>query len=683
MYSWFTSFLQKTSTKEVLFTSLGVIFGITFIRSLGLLQPIEWTAYDSMFFFRPREPIDERIVIVAWDEADINMGEEGTMSDNTLAITLEKIRAQQPRIIGLDLYRDVPVNSHTLSSEQNERAYRRLVEIMESTPNLAGIEKVLPPVVNPPIALKNKEQTAAADLLYDDDGTIRRAYIHPLENEKGSPWGTPTLGVVLASAYLIPEGYEVGMIESTYALTLTNPKTSSQIILEPLKTLDGSYTIREDGTLFLVNWRKQRFPVVYVSDVATGNIPPDIFRDKIVLIGNTSASGSDKHHLPINRWSSPQFTNGVEVHAQITSSIISAAIDSRPLIKTIPEAIEITMLTVVVVGISLIAEKYRKICPETLFLVTLSGAVVIISVLTISSFIAFTEGYWIPIIPSVLGVLGAGGTISLLIYINTIRRNNRDFKQLIKDLNHSLQNPLRSITENGKTAYELSSILSTAYEEDNLSEKIEELYEELEESPISALQEHLDALLVQTAELNRQRNNAQEYFSIAYLGKNIFQRKATALNQLINTSVCSIIPIKQSQYQFPIKLVENYDPTIKEVSIDSIGISRVLENLIDNAYYAIKLKIKKIPQHQGIITIQTWKENNRIKVSVSDNGIGMPREMVNRIFIPFKSFKPRNQGQGLGLSLASETMARHDGNITVETKDGEGSKFILDFPLLK
>ena len=680
MYSWFTSFYKKTSTKEVLFTSLGVIFGITFIRSLGLLQPIEWTAYDSMFFFRPREPIDERIVIVAWDEADIQMGEQGIMSDNTLATTLEKIRTQQPRIIGLDIYRDVPVTSHSLSDKQNERAYQRLIEIMESTPNLVGIEKVLPRVVNPPIALKNKEQTAAADLLYDDDGTIRRAYIHPLENEKGGPWGTPTLGVVLASGYLVLEGYEVGEIKSTHALTLTNPETSSQIILEPLKTLDGSYTRTEDGTLFLVNWRKQRFPVVYVSDVATGNIPPDIFRDKIVLIGNTSASGSDKHHLPINRWSSPQFTNGVEVHAQITSSIISAAIDSRPLIKTIPEAIEITMLTVVVVGISLIAEKYRKICPETLFLVTLSGAVVIISVLTISSFIAFTEGYWIPIVPSVLGVLGAGGTISLIIYINTIRRNNRDFKQLIKDLNHSLQNPLRSITENGKTAYELSSILSTAYEEDNLTEKIEELYEELEESPISALQEHLDALLVQTAELNRQRNNAQEYFSIAYLGKNIFQRKATALNQLINTSVCSIIPIKQSQYQFPIKLVENYDPTIKEVSIDSIGISRVLENLIDNAYYAIKLKIKKIPQHQGIITIQTWKENNRIKVSVSDNGIGMPREMVNRIFIPFKSFKPRNQGQGLGLSLASETMARHDGNITVGTKDGEGSKFILDFP---
>ena len=76
------------------------------------------------------------------------------MPDRTLSDLLAKIRAQQPRQIGLDLFRDVRVTSPFLSDEENKKAYNELEAIFSSTPNLIGIEKVLPPIVKSSQLLK-------------------------------------------------------------------------------------------------------------------------------------------------------------------------------------------------------------------------------------------------------------------------------------------------------------------------------------------------------------------------------------------------------------------------------------------------------------------------------------------------------------------------------------------------
>ena len=675
------NFAKNTSVKEVFLTSIGIIFGITILRSLGLLQSLELTAYDFLFYLRPNEPLDERIVIVTWDETDIQINQEGTISDNILATTLDKIRTQQPRIIALDLFRDVPVASYGLSKQQNQQAYQRVIGIFNSTPNLAGIEKVTPPKVNPPLALKEQGQTTAADLLEDVDGTIRRAYfyVYPGKDEDANGAGIFGLGAVLGIQYLRPEGFKVGQIESNDALTLTHPQTQSQVILNPLEKLDGAYIQEPSGLQFLVNWRKGKpqFSRVSVTDLVKGNVPPDIFHDKIVLIGNTSASGSDKHFLPIDRWQDFSISNGVEIHAQIASSIISAALDGRPLIKPIPEWSEYLILLTTVLGIALLGGIYRQLSPLPLYLITTASGVVVISLVVGSSLIAFIQGYWIPIVPSLLGSLVTPGIICLVIYINKIKQSNENFKLLIKDLNHSVQNSLRFIIERGKTAQSLSSTFSQS---DNVPFLLAQLEENLGKSPFLVLQENLDALMLQTSELNRQRENSQQYFNVTYLGKNIFSLQPTALNEFIKTVVKQIITIKESQYDFSIKLEEHYDSQIQKVNIHPQSFEKVLENLIDNAYYAIKMKINKIPEHQGILSIKTKQDQNQIQIIIQDNGIGMSSAIVEKIFTPFQSFKARNKGQGLGLSIVKETMAYHKGNIEVQSTEGEGSKFILTLP---
>ena len=685
MRNWIDSFVKKTSTKEVACTSISVILTIVVIRTLGLLQPLEWTAFDLLFFLRPAEPKDERIVIVAWDEADLQMSEEGTMSDHTLAVILERIKKQQPRIIGLDLFRDVPVLSKSLSAQQNEQAYHKLQAIFRSTPNLVGIETVIPPTINPPKTLKDQGQTTAADLLLDRDGIIRRAYIHPLEDEKGEPAEIPALGVVLGYQYLAQEGFEADKIEGN-ALQLANSQTGSEIILQPFQQLDGGYVEDEEGTLIFVNWRKgnPRFDQVFVSEVAAGLIPPGIFKDKIVLIGNISASGADKHHLPINRWTLPPTTNGVEIHAQIASYIISAALDGRPLIKTIPEWSEWVMLILTVVGIALIAEKYRPIRPWKIIFITATGALVIICGLGAIAWLTFAEGYWIPIVPSLLGALATPMMICLTIYVNQLKAANEDFRALLRDLNHSIKNPLSSIQGNVELAHEICQILDDARSNSDdftFIEQLERLEQELAQPPLSNLRKNLERIQAQAAQIERVRNSSQEYFSVAYSGEQVLRKVPIALNELIQETVRRTFALKTLEYNCNVKIQEDYGANIPTVNFDRGSLERIIENLIDNAFCAIYERMNKTPEHQGLIRIQTQKKRNKIEISITDNGSGIHSSIVKEIFSPFKSFKSSTRkGQGLGLALAQKILHKHNGDIRVETQEGQGSKFIVSLP---
>ncbi|MDJ0635078.1 MAG: CHASE2 domain-containing protein [Xenococcaceae cyanobacterium MO_188.B29] len=681
VFSWFKNFLPKSSTKESGGTLLAITFLILLFRYLGLLQFPELAAYDLLFFLRPPEPRDERIVIVVWDEEQIQMTGEETMSDRTLSSLIKKIREQKPRYIGLDLYRDVRVTSPLLSDEQNQKAYNELQEVFSSTPNLVGIEKVIPPIAKTSKLLEKQEKTTAADLISDsDNGRIRRGYLYPLENKQGDPAGIPSLGIDLGYRYLAEEGFEAEKIENN-ALCIFNPHTGAEITLEPLKPLDGSYLRDEEGLEILINWRKGNSPftIVSASKVVEGIVPPSIFTNKIVLIGNTAISSADRHKLPLNRWvkPQPQWTYGVEIHAQIASSIISAALDGRPLIKTIPEWIEIGLIIFTVGLIALIAQKYRPINPLKLFWLTTSVALVVIFGLGGLAYVAFTEGYWITIVPSFLGSITTPIVICLTIYISKIKQSNQDFKQLIQDLNHSLQNSLRSIQENAEMAHSISQALSQT---ENLTQTIAQLEEQLGESPFSLLEEYLDDLQIQVSELNKQRENSQQYFSLAYLGKELFQRESTPFNDFVHTTVQRKIIVKQSRYKLTVELQEDYNSDIEEINIDRDSITSVIDNLLDNACHAIRTKMDENPNHLGLISIQTRKKPKRIELSIQDNGIGIANSIISQIFRPFKTFKAKNQGQGLGLSIVQATINRHQGNIRVETEKGQGSKFIVTLP---
>ena len=128
----------------------------------------------------------------------------------------------------------------------------------------------------------------------------------------------------------------------------------------------------------------------------------------------------------------------------------------------------------------------------------------------------------------------------------------------------------------------------------------------------------------------------------------------------------------------------DFDPNLPLVNVIPQDIGRVLLNLINNAFYAIHRKaINSDSAYTSKVTIATTRNENGIEISVSDNGDGIPDSIKEKIFQPFFTTKPTGQGTGLGLSLSYDIVKAHGGELTVETKAGEGSKFIINLPLTK
>jgi signal transduction histidine kinase len=119
----------------------------------------------------------------------------------------------------------------------------------------------------------------------------------------------------------------------------------------------------------------------------------------------------------------------------------------------------------------------------------------------------------------------------------------------------------------------------------------------------------------------------------------------------------------------------------------------VLLNLYNNAFYAVAEK-SKLPakdlsgfenltglgNFQPTITVNTKRSANSVFITVSDNGNGIPQKNLDKIFQPFFTTKPTGQRTGLGLSLSYDIIKAHDGEIKVETKEGEGTTFIIQLP---
>ena len=75
------------------------------------------------------------------------------------------------------------------------------------------------------------------------------------------------------------------------------------------------------------------------------------------------------------------------------------------------------------------------------------------------------------------------------------------------------------------------------------------------------------------------------------------------------------------------------------------------------------------------------RDGNKIQISVTDNGNGIPQKVLDKIFQPFFTTKPTGQGTGLGLSLSYDIIKAHGGELNVKTKEGEGAEFIIELPI--
>ena len=108
----------------------------------------------------------------------------------------------------------------------------------------------------------------------------------------------------------------------------------------------------------------------------------------------------------------------------------------------------------------------------------------------------------------------------------------------------------------------------------------------------------------------------------------------------------------------------------------------MLLNLYNNAFYAVQQKQQLAPaDYLPTVRVDTTQVNGQVQIRVSDNGTGMPDLVKAKIFQPFFTTKPTGEGTGLGLSLSYDIITKgHGGSLTVESKEGEGTAFIILLP---
>ncbi|MEA2106398.1 MAG: ATP-binding protein [Bacteroidota bacterium] len=122
----------------------------------------------------------------------------------------------------------------------------------------------------------------------------------------------------------------------------------------------------------------------------------------------------------------------------------------------------------------------------------------------------------------------------------------------------------------------------------------------------------------------------------------------------------------------PIKLEMTVEPESLEFYADTKLIEQVLINLIKNAIHAMENR-----ENGKIIVRGFLNKRNRVTIQVIDNGQGILKEVLDKIFIPFFTTKPK--GSGIGLSLSKQIMRLHGGSIAANSKPDEGTTFILTF----
>ena len=133
---------------------------------------------------------------------------------------------------------------------------------------------------------------------------------------------------------------------------------------------------------------------------------------------------------------------------------------------------------------------------------------------------------------------------------------------------------------------------------------------------------------------------------------------------------------------FELKIETDYDPNMEPILAVPQDLSRVFINIVDNACYAISEKKKKLgPGYQGILRVTTQDQEDWVEIRFRDNGLGIPKKIMNKIFNPFFTTKPTGVGTGLGLLISHDIVVNeHQGVIQVQSEPNRFSEFIIRLP---
>lgn len=409
--------------RRVLLTAFGIGSCVLLLRFAGLLQTVELAALDQLFRWRSLEPVDERIVIVGIDEADLRQVGRWPIPDAVLAAAIQKIQAGQPRAIGLDIYRDLVV----------QPGHQDLVRLYETTPNLIGIERIRDKSslgVLPPPQLAERGQIGFNNVVIDGDGRVRRSLLYwRVDDEQRQ-----SFALTLALLYL-----QTKQIEPQPAASDPRSLQLGQGVFRMFSPNAGGYVQADAGGYqVFANFRGPagHFRTISFMDVMAGKVDTELFRDRIVLIGSTATSLKDFSYTPYSGslvGNAPMMA-GVELQANFISQILSAALQGRSLIQVWGEPLEWGWTFAWAWLGAYVSWRLRSLYKSVGSLI-LAGAG-----LCIVSYLAFLAGWWIPLVPPMLAL--SGSAIAIVGYLAHQEEELKRSKEFLQTVINTIPDPI-------------------------------------------------------------------------------------------------------------------------------------------------------------------------------------------------------------------------------------------------
>lgn len=383
--------------------SIAVTLIVVLLRQLGMLQTLEWQAFDQLIQLRPPEELAERLLIVEATEEDVNTY-GFPIPDGVLAQAIAKLEQYQPRVIGLDIFRDRPVGDQHAALvqqfEQNENLVALCSLRLNDDPNQPGIAA-------PPVLKDRDDRLGFSNVLKDPNDVVRRHLVFAQPRHPKDPCATNySFSAIVALHYL----YEENISPEAIPPDSLDKIKIGKIILNRLRVNTGGYHQLDNGGFqVLLNYGdlEQFARRITLSELLDGEIAPNWVSDRVVLIGVTAevSNPTDYFMTPYGRATLPHTeVPGVVLQAQMVNQILTAALDGRTLIQAWTWWGDAGWIWVWAFVGGVIAWRYRKL--PYLGLVT---GIAIIGLYG-TSLVLLIMGWWIPLVPSVMALIATEGS---------------------------------------------------------------------------------------------------------------------------------------------------------------------------------------------------------------------------------------------------------------------------------